>query len=132
VSREAIAATAVEIHNHTVLLGQHYKALLEQLAEYRKAAYREGGANAVEDFLNVAGPARVMSDLIGLMVAAGLGPVLVAANGRQDHARVLNFADRYVTLASQTDGLTTHRGQPNPDPLSAHRHMPGVKVGKEA
>lgn len=126
-SGDDIVLAAAGVHNNAVRLGQEYRALLAALDVRRRDAYREGGRAAVEDFADVAGAARVASDLVGFLVAAGLGPVLVAAAGRQDHKPNLDFASRYVNLASG-GGLLTYRGQPNPDPMSAHAHVPGVTV----
>ena len=128
-SDEVIAAAAVDVHNHTVLLGKALRTMREARDAHRRVAYDEGGSAAVNDFNNDWGDDRIYAELLGLMVAVGMGPLLVASRGRQDHRPVLNFADRYVHLAGCVSGLATHRGQPSDDPLSGHR-APGVKVTK--
>jgi len=124
---QKIIDEAVEVHNHAVLLGQHYRALLEALAPYHAEAYQSGGEGAVFDVAGLAGSERVGAELIGLLVAIGLGPILVQARGRADQTRVLNFAEHFEQLVERQALSTASRGQPNTDPLSAYR-APGVKV----
>lgn len=122
-----VVNAAIKVHNAGVLLGEGYHDLLAALDEFRKEAYREGGETAIEDFANVAGRERVNTDTLGLLISSGLRPLLQAAGARVDWKPNPNFAARFEKLV-ETDSLVTHRGQQNPDPLSAHKNMPGVKV----
>ena len=121
-----IVAAARETHNAAVALGEGSRRLISALNAHYQAAFRNGGAESAEDFLVHASPERVRIDIVGLLMACGLGQVLVQAAGRQDWAAVPDFFQRYEALV-ESGTLTAHRGQPNADQLSGYAH-PGVRV----
>jgi hypothetical protein len=123
---DEIKAAAVEVHNACVELGKAFEKLNAGLDECRKSAFAEGGENAVLDFQQYAGRERIKTDLIGLMMAAGLEPILIASqgHGRSRWKSNPNFGQRYAELVD-SGKLATTRGRANFDAVSPY---PGQKV----
>lgn len=119
---ETILDAALKIHNGIASAGQGLRVLLPALDAKRREVFRTGGGESVEDHVAWAGADRVRTDIIGLMVSAGLGDVMVAAAGRKDQKAAPNFYQRYAALV-QSGKLTENRGPANPNPLDS----PGVK-----
>lgn len=93
---------ATSIHNAGVELGQAYQDLERPLIELRRRLYRQGGMNAVFQFDNDLGSSRIDLEIVGLLLAAGLERVIVAAQG-QGRARwkaIPQFAQRVLRALS--------------------------------
>lgn len=121
-----ILAAAVDIQNGAAALGEGYKKIIPALHEYISEAHRTGGEGSVEDILVYLGPERVRVDIVALLMAAGLGDVLVQAAGRKDHTPAPDFYSRVESVIG-AGHLTASRGLPNADHLSAYEH-PGVRI----
>ena len=120
---ETILEAALKIQNGIASAGEGYRKLLPALVEKRREVFQKGGHDSVEDFVNWAGPDRVRTDIVALIVAAKLGDVLVHSNGRQDQRAGPDFYQRYAALVG-SGKLTENRGPANPNPLD----NPGTKV----
>jgi hypothetical protein len=117
-----------EIQEGIVRAGEAYHKLIPAIREFGQEAYRTGGEGSVDDLVAHAGAERIRTDIIGLMIAAGLREVLVASQGRTDYAPLPDFAGRIESVVN-AGHLTATRGPQDPDPLSAYMY-PGAKVHK--
>jgi hypothetical protein len=121
----ALLAGAEKLHNGIARASQGFKEMLQAIDERIHEVHRVGDEGSVDDFLAHFGPDRVRTDVVGLMVAAGLGDVLVKAAGRKDWKPEPDFYQRVESLVN-SGILAETRGPPNPDPLSGYE-VPGVK-----
>ncbi|MDQ6769845.1 MAG: hypothetical protein M3Z54_07655 [Gemmatimonadota bacterium] len=129
---EAIVVEASrEIQNGIDAAGAGYAKLLPAIHELIEAVYRDGGENAVHDLAIHAGPERIRTAIVGLMVASGMREVLITAGGRAggDWKAEPDFAAHFEAVVSAGHLSSRGRDTPNPDPASGYV-FPGIKVHK--
>ncbi len=122
---------AREIQDGIDAAGAGYRKILPVIAEFAHRAYNSGGGGSVDDLVLHVGQERIKTDICGLLVAVGMGDVLVASQGKRDWKAEPDFAARLEAVHS-AGHLTASRGreQPNAPPLSGYLY-PGVKVHKQ-